>query len=294
VFGVWLGVAIFLVFEYPKIMEQGHPIPRQITTFEFKLIGFLTLKQFIYLVIFIPAGYLAYALFPLPLLNILVGIMVGGIGFALAFVPVNDRPLEIWIRNLIKRLTSPTQYFYKKQNQPLYFLQDLFFVADPHRVIAHIQSQKMLNQYLAQKQPQPNQTLNQKKQQINQLLSSPPSLLAIKKQKPVAKSSSPQAINNPIPSPSSLKKPFLTGVVKNNKMIPLSGILIYIKDQSGKVLRLLKTNPHGVFATFNPLAAGEYLFELKDPQGGYFFDTMKLKVESKNQKPLEFFSKELL
>jgi len=275
-------------------MEQGHPIPRQITTFEFKLIGFLTLKQFIYLVIFIPAGYLAFILFPIPLLNILVGIIIAAIGPALAFLPINERPLEVWIRNLIKRLTSPTQYFYKKQNQPLYFLQDLFFVADPHRVTAHIQSQKMLNQYLAQKQPQPNQALNQKKQQINQLLSSPPSLLSIKKEKLVVESSSTQVINNSIPSPSSPKKPFLTGVVKNNKMIPLSGVLIYIKDQNGKTLRLLKTNPYGVFATFNPLPDGEYLFELKDPQGGYFFDTMKLNVESKNQKPLEFFSKELL
>ena len=275
-------------------MEQGHPIPRQITTFEFKLIGFLTLRQFIYLIIFIPAGYLTFVLFPIPLLNIFLGIVIGAIGPALAFLPINDRPLEVWIKNLIKRLTSPTQYFYKKQNQPLYFLQDLFFVADPHRVTAHIQSQKMLNQYLAQKQSQPNQTLNQQKQQINQLLSSPPSLLSIKKEKLVTESSSTQVINTSIPSPSSPKKPFLTGVVKNNKMIPLSGVLIYIKDQNGKTLRLLKTNPHGVFATFNPLPDGEYLFELKDPQGGYFFDTMKLNVESKNQKPLEFFSKELL
>jgi hypothetical protein len=73
------------------------------------------------------------------------------IGPALAFVPINDRPLEIWIKNLIKRLTSPTQYFYKKQNPPLYFLQDLVFVSDPHKVFTHIESQKMLNQYLSQK-----------------------------------------------------------------------------------------------------------------------------------------------
>jgi len=287
-------VAIFLVFEYPKIMEQGHPIPRQITTLEFKLIGFLTLKQFIYLVIFIPMGYLTFVLFPIPLVNILFGILVGAIGPALAFVPINDRPLEIWIRNLIKRLTSPTQYFYKKQNQPLYFLQDLFFVDDPHRVMTHIQSQKMLNQYLAQKKQSQNQISNKKKQQINQLLSSPPSLLLIKKQKSVAKSSFSNVINTPIPNPSLSKKPFLTGVVKNNKMIPLSGILIYVKDQNGKALRLLKTNPYGIFATFNPLPEGEYFFELKDPQGSYFFDTMKLKVDSENKKPLEFFSKELL
>jgi len=279
-------------------MEQGHPIPRQITTFEFKLIGFLTLRQFIYLLIFIPSGYIAYALFPIPLLNILVGIIVGSIGPALAFLPINDRPLEVWIRNLIKRLASPTQYFYKKQNQPLYFLQDLFFVQDPHKVMTHIESQKMLNQYLGQKNSQNPQA--SKKQQISQLLSSPPSLLSFKREKKekLSFSASQQTqLKNTTSSSDfglSQKRPFLIGIVKNHKMIPLSGILIYIKDQQGKVLRLLKTNPHGIFATFNPLKEGEYLFELKDPQGAYFFDTMKLKVFSANKKPLEFFSKELL
>jgi len=272
-------------------MEQGHPIPRQITTFEFKLIGFLTLRQFLYLVIFIPAGYLTFVLFPIPLLNILFGILVGAIGPALAFVPFNDRPLEVWIKNLIKRLTSPTQYFYKKQNPPLYFLQDLVFVNDPHKVLAHIESQKMLNKYLSQKKPKTITSSNKKKQQINQLLNSPPSLLSIKS---VKKESAATNVFSSSESISSPKKPFLIGVVKNKKMIPLSGILIYIKDQNGQVLRLLKTNPHGIFATFNPLKEGDYIFELRDPQGSYFFDTMKLKIEGENQKPLEFFSKELL
>ena len=60
-------------------MEQ-HAIPRQITSFEFKLIGFMTLKQFLYLVIFAPIGYIVYVLFPIPLLNIILGIVVGGMG----------------------------------------------------------------------------------------------------------------------------------------------------------------------------------------------------------------------
>src|SRR5450830_869986 len=56
------------IFSYTEIMEQ-HAIPRQITTFEFKLIGFLTIKQFIYLLIFIPIGLLIFYTFPIPILN---------------------------------------------------------------------------------------------------------------------------------------------------------------------------------------------------------------------------------
>ncbi|KKP70650.1 MAG: hypothetical protein UR68_C0039G0001, partial [Candidatus Roizmanbacteria bacterium GW2011_GWA2_35_19] len=34
--------------------------------------------------------------------------------------------------------------------------------------------------------------------------------------------------------------------------------------------------------------------EIKDPMSIHFFDTMKLRVEETNPKPLEFVSKELL
>ncbi len=71
-------------------------------------------------------------------------------------------------------------------------------------------------------------------------------------------------------------------------------MLIYVKDEKGNILRLLKTNPHGIFATFNPLPAGEYIFEVKDPKNTYNFDTMKIKIEDTNPKPIEIFSKELL
>lgn len=273
-------------------MDQ-HPIPRQITTFEFKLIGFLTIRQFIYLVVFIPLGLLVYSLFPIPLLNVLLGIIIGAIGPTLAFVPVNDRPLEVWVRNLYKRLTSPTQYFYRKQNPPIYFLKNLVFEADPHQVFTHIHSQELLNQYLKTKQGSKITTTPQK-QNINQLLQQPLKLKS-NLQEMKQKERTPQK-TSPINSFSyqTIKSPFFTGIVKNHKNIPLPGILIYVKNGKGEILRLLKTNPHGVFATFNPLVAGEYIFELKDPHNNYFFDTMKINIENNNPKPLEFFSKELL
>ena len=131
-----------------KYMEQ-HPIPRQITTFEFKLIGFLTLRQFLYLVISLPIAYVLFRIIPIPLLNILAAGVCAAFGAALAFLPINDRPMEVWIRNFIKRLNSPTQYTYMKHNSPLYFLRNLYFVSDPHRVLAHVESQEKLAAYLA-------------------------------------------------------------------------------------------------------------------------------------------------
>jgi hypothetical protein len=265
-------------------MEQ-HPIPRQITTFEFKLIGFMTLNQFIYLIIFIALGFIVFFLMPIPLLNVILGFIVGAIGPILAFVPYNDRPLDHWIVTLFKKLNSPTQFFYHKQNKPLYFLEGLYFINNPRITLAHIESQEKLAAYLNQKKTELNSD-NLKKQQINQMF----------------KTSAQSTLydKNSSAQPASLVKnnltnhPFVYGVIKSNKLFPLPGILVYIKNQKGEVVRLLKTNNNGYFASFKPLPPGEYIFEFKDPNQNNFFDKMNLKLEEINPNPIEIFSKKML
>lgn len=266
-------------------MEQ-HPIPRQITSFEFKLIGFLTIKQFIYLIISVPIGALVYYIFPVPILNVLLGIAVALIGVVFAFVPVNDRPMEVWIRNLIKRLTSPTQYFFKKHNPAIYFLKNLVFTSDPHRVMSHIDSQQKLSKYLNNKAPE---EVKDRKQEISSLFTGSFSSLSGKKK--VQKEKIPSTPTQR----SNIKTPFLSGLVRNYRQNVLAGVLVYIKKElKDNPIRILKTNSHGVFATYNPLSPSEYYFEVKDPKGNFFFDTIKIKVEKENTKPVEIISKELL
>ena len=292
---------------YTEYMEQ-HAIPRQITSFEFKLIGFMTLKQFLYLVIFAPLGYIVYVLFPIPYISIVLGIMVGCIGVALAFVPINDRPLDIWIRNIWKRLNSPTQYVYHKHNQPIALLQNLYYVSDPHHVMAHIESQQMLSAYL-EKTKQTMQPSPQKKQ-VQQALQSisnaqvviPPSVIQTAPTETALQAA--QALSAPVITRDATPnaqvfaqkehKPFFIGTVKNGKRIPLAGILLYVKNSEDISVRLLKTNEHGIFATFNPLPAGEYQFEIKDPKNTYIFDTMKITIQDTNTRSIEFYSKELM
>jgi len=288
-------------------MEQ-HAISRQITSYEFKLIGFMTLKQFLYLVIFGPLGYIVSMIFPLPFVNILLGIAVGALGVALAFLPINDRPLDIWIRNIWKRLNSPTQFVYHKHNQPIALLQNLYFVSDPHHVMAHIESQQMLAAYL-EKTRQTMQP-NPKKKQVQDAFQNPLFAKSVVPP-PLAQGISPQtatqtvqAYNSPVilqqePSTTSAPaqkehKPFFIGTVKNGKRIPLPGILLYVKSSQGTPVRLLKTNQYGIFATFNPLPQGEYLFDIKDPKGFYLFDTMKIAIKDINTQSIDIYSKELL
>lgn len=442
-------------------MDQ-HPVPRQITTFEFKLIGFMTLRQFLYLLVAFPVAYIVFALFPIPIVNILLAVVVAVIGILFAFVPIQDRPIEVWVRNLWKRLQSPTQYFYHKQNEPLYFLKDLYFLADPHHMLAHIESKEKLAKYLtmtrqrkrpdrrkqqvtqalhkstsdlrtdtrpyqgadastvsetqaapqaqgpmtgmaagvasgaaaapaasgpvswamagpsnpspatpAQPQasgpqpeasPQPEETLKEplKPEVLPQQPTgtpppptpavtppvptspltnaptadqpaavpappvptvTPPAPTPVVEQPTVTAPVQQPTVTQPSPQPqpppppqehqpppppaptaaqqpkatvTQQQKPFLTGIVKTAKRYPLPGVMVYIKDGQGNPIRMMKTNPHGVFATFNPMQPGTYLLEVKDPNGTYFFDTMNISVKETNTLPIEVISKEIL
>ena len=94
-------------------MEQ-HPVPQNVTTFQFRLIGDMTLKQFGYLAAGAIAAYLCYKL-PLPFFFTWpLTIASALLGFGLAFVPIEERPMDIWILSFFKSIYSPTQYVWHK------------------------------------------------------------------------------------------------------------------------------------------------------------------------------------
>lgn len=98
---------------------ENHPIPQDVTGFQFKLVGSMTIKQFAYVaagsVIAIMAFYI-----PFPVLfKILVVPIAGGMGVALAFLPIEGRPLDVMLGNFFKDLFNPTQYIYQKSGGSL-------------------------------------------------------------------------------------------------------------------------------------------------------------------------------
>lgn len=266
-------------------MEQ-HAVPRQITTFEFKLIGFLTLKQFGYLVVFACFAVITYFLFPIPLLNYLLAFSVFGIGGFFAFFKHNERSIDVWIKNLIVRLLSPSQYKYQKSNSPPDFLKNVFIQSSPATIAAHIDARQKLSSYVS---PQVKSFDDTKKQHVQDLIHAPTPDVPTKDTLPPPTQEAPPPLEE-----KSVNKPFIIGTIRNNKEIPLPNIMVYIKDQAGKNVRMLKTNSHGVFATFHPLPEKPYVFEVKDLEGRFFFDTMNVDIRQAVQKPLAIYSKELL
>lgn len=99
---------------------DNHPIPQDVTGFQFKLIGDMTIKQFAYL---ITGVIMAWIFFSLPItyfIKIPFAFLFGLLGVSLAFLPIEGRPMDVMIGNFIKALSSPTQYVYRKTGVPVW------------------------------------------------------------------------------------------------------------------------------------------------------------------------------
>lgn len=92
-------------------MDQ-HPVPQNITSYEFRLVGDMTLKQFFQLAGGGLIGVIIYQL-PLPFFVKWPLIFVAvGIGAALAFVPVQGRPFSQWLTAFFGAIYAPTEYYW--------------------------------------------------------------------------------------------------------------------------------------------------------------------------------------
>lgn len=94
---------------------QQHPIPQNITGFEFKLIGDMTIKQFAYLAGFALVAYLTFASTLNSIIRFPLAFFFAFMGVALAFIPVEGRPLDRWITNFVRALFTPSQYIFHKR-----------------------------------------------------------------------------------------------------------------------------------------------------------------------------------
>ncbi len=103
--------------------EQEHPIPQQISAYEFHLVGDMTLKQFFQVaagalisIVLYGSSLSAYVKWPL-----IIMFFLGGVAFA--FFPLQDRPLSVWVTLFLKAIYSPTKYAWKKAAKKPQFFQ---------------------------------------------------------------------------------------------------------------------------------------------------------------------------
>lgn len=124
---------------------ENHPIPQDVTGFKFRLIGSITLKQFLYL---LGAGVIALVFYLLPITPFIkfpLMAISGLIGMAFAFVPIDGRPMDKMIFNFAKALPSENQFIYHKKGSDMIFFS---FVPPAH---ARPTQSQLLNQEASKK-----------------------------------------------------------------------------------------------------------------------------------------------
>jgi len=100
---------------------ENHPIPQDITGFQFKLIGDMTIKQFAYLAAGVILGWITFILPIFILIKLPFAAIFIGLGVAAAFVPIEGRPFDVMVINYFKALFGSTQYVYQKIGGNMWF-----------------------------------------------------------------------------------------------------------------------------------------------------------------------------
>jgi len=96
---------------------REHPIPQDVTGYQFHLIGEMTIKQFGEALLGVLLAFIFYKT-NLPIfLKYPLALFFGGGGFLVAFIPYEERPLDVWLITFIKTLYKPTKFYWKKENK---------------------------------------------------------------------------------------------------------------------------------------------------------------------------------
>lgn len=94
---------------------EAHPVPQNVTSFEFHLVGDMTVKQFGYLATGLGIAYIIFisTAAKAPLIAWPLQLFFALSGVAFAFLPISNRPLDHWVNAFFKAVFSPTQRSWK-------------------------------------------------------------------------------------------------------------------------------------------------------------------------------------
>ena len=94
---------------------KEHAIPQDITGYKFHIVGNMTLKQFAEVALGVVMAFFIYKTnlyFPIKWALIASS---AALGFALAFLPIEERPLDHWFTIFFSILYKPTKFYWKRE-----------------------------------------------------------------------------------------------------------------------------------------------------------------------------------
>jgi len=308
--------------------RQVHPIPQDVTGFQFKIIGDITVRQFAYLA---SSAFLIWIFFQLPisiLIKLPIAILLGGVGASLAFLPIAGRPMDTMMANFIKALLNSTIYVYQKKGNrilvptvPLGLQKpkvqkeetqeiklptpqislpstNLVWSKPKEKNEEALGLEKQLQLVLTQKEQLTKHLITlqqkldlQKKRFFTPTMAKAPSDVAKVKTQTQNVRQIPKDMGKSVGLPIAPESSnIITGIIKDPRNNPLANILVEVKDNEDNPVRAFKTNGLGQFASATPLVNGAYTISFEDPKGQNKFDAIGFEAKGSVILPIEVIS----
>lgn len=299
-------------------MEQ-HPIPQQISSYEFKLIGEMTLKQFLKAAGGIVLAFLVNSTGLVFFIKWPLMLILGAGGLAFAFVPFEDRPLETWVVSFLRSIYAPTIFTYKKKRQVNWLDLDESKIVkeeeeqkeeipkkDESKVGEFIRSLPKIDQKLEIEEENEEEEEETKKEIIKEEIEKK---VEVKKEEIKKKDNGVKeedwrekkanlnlktdklqatgtAVFGTIPMPDIPEIPnLIVGMVTDMEDKIVEGVIVEIQDEKGNSNRVLKTNTLGQFRSATPLTSGKYLIITE--KEGYKFNRVDIELKGEIVQPVK-------
>ncbi len=304
-------------------MEQ-HPLPQPITAYEFKLVGSMTLRQFIKLAVGVVIALIFYATKLPGLIRWFFVASFAGMGAAFAFVVLEDIPLEKWVALFFRRTFSPTLYLWGQGQQ---LAQQIVATvssvsresARPAPPIYRPEPRERENPLVRveidedSKEERRSQAKVKTAEVRTETIRKEPVESLPQVQEAVAAQSEVVFESSPLPQyrgPSyqapkdAIKAEFekeilpatptfanvIVGIVLDQEGKMIKDAIVEIQNEKGEPLRALRTNALGQFRTATALSNGKYFILVE--KESYRFDTIEISLEGKIVNPVKIKAKE--
>jgi len=135
---------------------REHAIPQDVTGYRFHIVGNMTLKQFAEVALGFVVAIILYKTNLIPIVKWPLIFLSAGSGILIAFVPIEERPLDHWLTTFFSILYRPTQFFWRKKSkipEPFLYKPDPGVVITPNDVDLSPARRQRIQEYLTSVRP---------------------------------------------------------------------------------------------------------------------------------------------
>ena len=261
---------------------RQHPIPQNILDVEFKLFTKFTLKEFAYLAIGLGIGGLLVYLMVGHTIPAIIGvpglILSAGSGIFLGLVPINDQDADIFIKNYVNAITTPTQRVWlskemqEERNKPSVKpgadgkLVQKSFKDKVSEIIGGNKQKVVVQGTPTDENVEPVTSQKETIPSLSELTISDTN-----------RDKYEFSIQNLGKLPGNINLWLYTA-----DMTPTPNVITYMKDENGKILYANRTGNSGYFLTNKVWPKGVYHLEFVHPQ--FRFPKLKIIIEEESHK----------